>query len=536
MKKLISWIVIFFLFLEPTFAFKDYFAFWLRLQENEYDLVPKIEKQFWVRVPVVSVIYDDFEKWEIYKLAKTFKTLWTDRIYHISINPFWHNLLDLINSKDHWGWEKKYRNLFKMIKRSKVKVIFRSLHEMNWWWYSWSSDPANFKIFWRMMWNWSREEWLTKADILFDMSVNSQDLPAVDPSNIYQWWPVITCNQWIKDELGCHTFEDYYPWDEYVDLVWVTIYNWWDWARKEPWAKWRDPMNVIDELGYYTFWRMKKLWKPIFIDEAGSTSIDYHWDYDEFKLIDLYKEFHTSTWWVTATWTLAKDKWISKLPAIYTDPQVLWGAYFNADVTNGLNDRSQIWELDWTAIDPVRNFAYPSIISLLNDYRNMEFPTFYFDVSDETLKSRDWITDVRMEEIHAFISKYIVYKEWNLIMNPQYEITQKYPKYQLYLEKQLAKDPILCAYVNSKFKEIKCPIVTVSDYREKKAMFDMLSKNIESSPILLSNWWVWDQIEQIKNIVYWKFANVKTWSKWEKSRDIMIDYLNSYEKTFLDLR
>jgi len=30
----------------------------------------------------------------------------------------------------------------------------------------------------------------------------------------------------MKAKTGCFTFEDYYPGDEFVDLLGVTIYNW----------------------------------------------------------------------------------------------------------------------------------------------------------------------------------------------------------------------------------------------------------------------------------------------------------------------
>lgn len=363
------------------------------------------------------------------------------------------------------------------------------------------------------------------------MSVNSQDLPAEDPSDIRQWWSVITCNQTKKIEIWCHTFEDYYPWDEYVDLLWVTIYNWWTWARKEDWAKWRDPMTVINEPWYNTFDRMKKIWKPIFIDEAWTTSIKIEWPYDELKLIDIYKQYHTPDLWVTATWTIVKNNWIKKLPSIYTDSQVIWWAYFNADVTYWLNDRRQIWELDWTAIDPDRNFAYPAIINLLNDNRNLTYPTFYFNLSEKVFKSRIWPSDDEMILLHDYVSKYMFYKEGDLIMNDtSMDITNKNAKYMIYLEKRLASNPYLCEHISKKFTKMTCDLKNFKKNKFIQNAFDNLVYRIDKSNVRLSNWWIWEQIEFLK-VAYSYKSNINV-----KNKSVITWYLNDYEKNYLDLR
>lgn len=514
--------------------------FWLRLHDNEYDLITNIENKFNVNVPLVSVIYDDFNTWEIYKLAKTFSKLWNDRVYHISINPFWFSLKQLIEDENHMWWEKKYRKLFRLIKKYNVKVIFRSLHEMNWWWYSRASDPVRFPVFWKMMRNWSREEWLDKSNILFDFSINSQDLPVIEWATPSQHTPVITCNQQKKIDTWCYTFEDYYPWDEYVDLIWITIYNWWTWARKEYWARWRDPMTVINEPWYWTFDRMKKMWKPIFIDESWTTSINIKWPFDELKLIDIYKENHYRDDWKTATWTLVKDEWIKKLEHIYSDSQVVWGAYFNADVTNWLNDRRQIWELDWTAIDPVRNFAYPEMIKLLNDNRILKFPTFYFDFGDKQYKSREtWINESKMIEIHDYISRFMFYNEWNIITANNYEWKYKSAKYQYYLEKNLERNYVLCRLIKEKFDDIICKDSKNSNdlfYNQKYSAMKLIIDKVLSSDIILSNWWVRKYIEKYKKSYTNKFISKETTLYENKVYKEVIDFLNNYELRFLDLR
>lgn len=537
MKKIIIALILFFVFISRALAFDNYFIFGLRLHDNDYDIAKKIEKEFDVSVPVISLIYDDFNQWEATKLARTFKELWTERVYHISINPFWYSLKELIDWKEHIWWEKKYRNLFKIIKRYNVKVIFRSLHEMNWGWYSRSSDPQRFKVFWKMMWDWSREEWLDNSDILFDFSINSQDLPALDPDNIYQWWPVITCNQTKKLILWCHTFEDYYPGDEYVDLMWVTIYNWWNWARSESWASWRSPLWVINEFWYFTFDRMKKFNKPIFIDEAWSTSINEK-SFNNERNIKNYKLNHFWTQGKPATWTKAKNIWIWQLKNLYLDKRVLWWAYFNADFTNWLNDRSKIGELDWSAIDPSRLFAYPNIISIFNDSRMLRNPTLYFWISNEELSSKKWIDNYDMFYVHSLISKYLVYQEWNILTWSWYAWELRAQKYQKFLEKKISSDPVFCSFVASKFSIIKCE--ENSEFKwiiEKKKIFEFLKKQIDASDVKLSNWWIWEKAEFLKNQLYLELQKIDA-SLINKRIVVknMIDYLDFYEKNYLDLR
>lgn len=536
MKKILTVVILFFVLSNQVFAFENYFLFWLRLQDNDYDTAKRIESQFNVKIPVISLIYDDFNKWEALKLAKTFKELWNSRVYHISINPFWNNLKELIEDKTHKWWEQKYRNLFKIIKKYNVKVIFRSLHEMNGWWYSRSSDPYRFPIFWKMVWKWSREEWLDKSNILFDFSINSQDLPAVEWQDINQWTPVITCNQEIKVKTGCYTFEDYYPGNDYVDLLGVTIYNWWSWARRESWANWRDPLTVINEPWYRTLDRMKKFWKPIFIDEAWTTSIKED-SFDNDRNIRIYNENHFWKIWSPAKWTTVKNEWIGKLENLYLDKQILWWAYFNADVTYWFTDRSKIWELDWMAINPDKLFAYTNLIKILNNTKMLRNPTLYFDISEKELIWKNWITDDEMYEIENFIKPYIVFQEWKVLTNPwnSYLWKMRFVKYQKFLEEKIWKDPVFCSFVNYKFPKIQCDKnIRIKWLQEKLNVFKVLKTKINLSPIKLTNWWIWEQAEFIKKELNWKLLSCTNTQK--DSIKNMIDYIDYYENNYLDLR
>ncbi len=538
MKKFLSLVLLATFILNPlsVFASENFYLFWLRLQDNDYDIIPKLEKKFGVYVPIVSIIYDDFNRWEQEKLIKTFKNLGKDRIYHIDINPFWYSLSELMKDPKHKWWEEKYKSLFKIIKKLDVKVIFRFLHEMNGGWYSWSSDPASFPIFWKMVWNWSRDEWLDRSNILFDFSINSQDLPAIPGAIINQGTPVITCNQKQKEETWCLTFEDYYPGDDYVDIIWVTIYNWWKWARSESWANWRTPMEVINEPWYWTLNRMKKIWKPIFIDESWTTSIYYKEKYDPKKAIEIYNKNH---FWILeeypANWTLEKNIWLNQLHNLLLDPSIIGWIYFNADVTKWLTDRSQIWELDWTAIDSEKNFVYPAILDIFNDYKIIKDPSIYFEIPKKIIDSKKWITEEEMIELHWIISSLFEFKNWNILTSENFLWNNKTTKYQYYLEKKLEKDPYLCYLIKEKFDKIECKKIENDKYAKYKIQaLKNLFKNIKK-------WSDFSKFEIISKLNFLKLdltlrlKNSNFNLEWQIIINSVIEYLDAYKKTYLEI-
>jgi beta-mannanase len=121
-------------------------------------------------------------------------------------------------------FDAQYKQFFALVKSGDLKVIFRTMHEMNGGRYPRSSNPEAFKKAWIHVWNLSRAAGLTTQNILFDMSLNDRDLPAKNgkPS---QTATFIQCQPALKAKLHCPTFEDYYPGDKYVDLLGVTFYN-----------------------------------------------------------------------------------------------------------------------------------------------------------------------------------------------------------------------------------------------------------------------------------------------------------------------
>ena len=320
--------------------------------DNTVDNIVEIEKKYWVSFPITSFIFDPREQHNVPERMKEIKNkLWTEKIYHISISPNNYTAEQVAN----WAFDLQYLTFFHQIKDLNLKVIFRTMHEMNWGRYPRSSNPETFKKAWIHVRNLSREAGLDKNHILFDMSVNARDLPAKwgKPA---QTATFIECDPKSKQKLWCPSFEDYYPWDEYVDLMGVTFYNRGKWnSNRRRWT----PDQIINNPRRTTLSRIKKLKKPIFIDEVATTAVDYPEKYDYQRSLNTY-QFRTDL----------KDTRILQLrDFLQRETQIVGAIYFNVDLTNGLQHQI-IWELDRALINLSNNKFYESFWKL---YRSSNF-------------------------------------------------------------------------------------------------------------------------------------------------------------------
>ena len=320
--------------------------------DNTVDNIVEIEKKYWVSFPIASFIFDPREQHNVPERMKEIKNkLWTEKIYHISISPNNYTAEQVANG----AFDLQYLTFFHQIKDLNLKVIFRTMHEMNWGRYPRSSNPETFKKAWIHVRNLSREAGLDKNHILFDMSVNARDLPAKwgKPA---QTATFIECDPKSKQKLWCPSFEDYYPWDEYVDLMGVTFYNR---GKGNSNRRRGTPDQIINNPRRTTLSRIKKLKKPIFIDEVATTAVDYPEKYDYQRSLNTY-QFRTDL----------KDTRILQLRDFLQKEQQIVGAiYFNVDLTNGLQHQI-IGELDRALINLSNNKFYESFRDL---YRSSNF-------------------------------------------------------------------------------------------------------------------------------------------------------------------
>ena len=312
------------------------YYFWLKSADNTPENIENIESSLGVKLPVVSFIFDPRDDNDVLNsIDKIVEKLWTDRIYHFTISP------DMYSAKDvaMWKFDTQYKAFFKKIKEKNLHVIFRTMHEMNGWRYPWSSNPENFKAAWIHIWSLSRVVGLNEESILFDFSVNHRDMPTEwAPS---QKAPLIQCNQ---SSTGCYHFEDYYPWNEFVDVVWFTFYNRW---KANSNRQWLTPIQILYDPNWNTYERIKALNKPIIIDEVATTSVWYEWSYNFEKSRNEYLN-HDGR----------KDKRIHQLWEFLVNcPEISVVIYFNTDYTHGLSFKIT-WEADWAIVNMEDNKVY----------------------------------------------------------------------------------------------------------------------------------------------------------------------------------
>lgn len=291
------------------------------------------EKNYSTTVPIVGMIFDTYGETESTYLDYIVAKMGTGRIYHISISPYGFTALEV----EEWYYHTAYRRFFADMKRLDIKVVFRTMHEMNGGWYSRASEPDSFKRAWRIVHTMAREEFDLQSDrLLFSLSFNSQDLPSTElrptQTSYYEY-----CSQWRVDNIWrCPRMEDYYPGDRFVDMIGVTLYNR---GRSRPagWSIWKSPDYLFDEAGLLT--RLKQRNKPIIIDELGSTAVNFQWEWSQTKTTEVftYERVH-------------KDRRLRQLRTLLnTHPQIRAVVYFNIDATAGAT-KQVLWQADRSVI------------------------------------------------------------------------------------------------------------------------------------------------------------------------------------------
>lgn len=322
-----------------TYTSTDAYFLGLKSRDNSIENIQWVEKNVGIQLPIVSFIFDPWNENAYNTIAKIPYTLGRQRIYHITVAP------GMMTAKDvaEWKADESYKNFFELIQQLHIKVVFRTMHEMNGWWYPRSSDPANFAKAWKRVWQLSRDAWLTKEDILFDMSVNGWDMPTRDafPNQQSQ---LMYCYPAQKHKLKCPTFEDYYPGDDYVDVMWFTFYNRWKGHANR---LWQQPYEIVSHPQWKLLDRIKKIGKPLFVDEVWTTAVWYTENYNQQKSQEVF-----------AKETARKDAWLDNLRTFLdNETQIVWAIYFNVDLTYWLQ-HWQIWEADWSIFDVATNKIY----------------------------------------------------------------------------------------------------------------------------------------------------------------------------------
>ena len=344
MKKIWFLLLLFLLLPSSTFAF----VLGLKSTDNTVENIVKIEKDYNLYLPLIGFIYDPRERQDVVQeLEKMNQQLWNKRIYHISVSPNHFSAQEVADG----AFDREYTLFFQTIKRLKLKVIFRTMHEMNGGWYPRGSNPENFKKAWIHVWNLSRSLGLDQEDILFDFSVNHWDMPTLwKPS---QQAKLIQC----KPDKKCHHFEDYFPGEAYVDIVGATFYNRWKATSNR---LWKNPWQILNDPEWKTLERLKSLWKPLFIDEVWTTAVWYDEKYSSKASRSAFLSTESDT---------RKNQWLKELSALLKANHFLGAIYFNVDYTNGLTLPS-VWEADRAIINTTIDKFYDGFWDLYSSSKS----------------------------------------------------------------------------------------------------------------------------------------------------------------------
>ena len=357
------------------------YYFGMKSSDNSVGNIVNIETQLGVRLPIVSFIFDPWEHSNVLvKLEQIAEELGTNRIYHLTVSP------DMFSAKEvaEDVFDSQYLQFFEKVKELDLKVIFRTMHEMNGGRYPWGSNPKAFKEARIHVRQLSRTAGLNQENILFDFSVNHWDMPTKGtPSQtaiLYQCKPekIFTAKEKAAEQqrianlteaerlaeekkkksewTDCPRFEDYYPGDMYVDVVGFTFYNR---GKASSNRLWLSPEKILFDPDWRTFERLQKLWKPLIVDEVGTTAVWYSGTYN----------FEKSRAEYLNTTTL-KEAWLGELRSFLVKyPEILGAVYFNVDYTHGLSF-NVIGEADWAIVNLEDHKVYQGFYDL---YQHSEF-------------------------------------------------------------------------------------------------------------------------------------------------------------------
>jgi len=411
----------------------------------------QIEKKYDFNFPIVAFIFDPRDETEVSNILNNLNDKFgTEKIYHISLSPNNYSAKQVAE----WIFDQNYKKFFELVKKNDLKVIFRTMHEMNGGRYPRWSHPENFQKARIHVRNLSREIGLDQKNILFNMSVNHRDMPT--KSTPSQTAPLIVCNQknkfteiehktfistgyktekiekkipitqsrldkllwrnikynivWqsiqieypiykteIEKKQNCFTFEDYYPGNKYVDIMWVTFYNRW----KAGYNRHRlSPNQILNDKNRDTVKRLKSLNKPIFIDEVATTAVRYNWSYNQKSSQQSYLN----------DYNYKNNRLVSLKNFMLKNPEILGMVYFNIDYTNWLN-QWMIWESDRAIINLNNNKFYTWTYELYNNQSksNKIFNLFNNTNSEESEKTENnkakLLADLLIEKFGAEESK-----------------------------------------------------------------------------------------------------------------------------------
>ena len=399
MKQIKKLLLIFLLTL--WISITNWYVFGIKSADNTISNILEIKNRYNLDFNIIWFIFDPRSEDVLRTIDNLNNYLWTWKIYHITLSP---NSYTAKQVKE-WIFDNEYRQFFQKIKDNDLKVIFRIMHEMNWWRYSRWSNPEQFKQARIHVRELSREEWLDQNNILFDFSANHRDMPTKETPS--QNAKLITCNKYRTD---CYKFEDYYPWDNYVDIIWVTFYNRW----KATYSRQRySPNRILNDTNRNTLSRLKSFNKPIFIDEVWTTAVRYSWSYNFLKSKIAYNTDYDKK----------NERLLQLKEFMQENPEIIWMTYFNTDYTKWMATRIP-WEADRAIINLYNEKFYNWIYDLFLNGSEQDFENIKNIFSTQKKETKIYFTKKEKEDI----ANLLIEKFWKEESKYRINLAIKYTK------------------------------------------------------------------------------------------------------------
>lgn len=379
------------------------YTFSLLSHNDTIQSIQDIEENFDLTLPMVSFIWDEYGKHEQDTMKKLWSSFTKEKIYHITLSPEFYSSYQV----NQWLFDKSYRALFQQIKDEWLKVVFRTMHEMNGGRYPWSWDPTSFKQARKRIYNISREVGLDQQHILFDFSVNGHDMPTLWWATPSQTTALITCTQKLANTIWCLTREDYYPWDAYVDVMWVSFYNR---GKATSDRQRQSPRQIMEETQFTIRNRLLDQQKPIIIDEVGTTSVRYAWSYNRNQSIQYYE---------LDLWITRKNQRLIQLAnRAKSKPELVALNYFNVDRTMGLAWENE-WEADRSVIDLDHDRYYSGMMSLYQ-WSDNSLSKLFTTTDISSNKQRLWWDDSLTPPTKTIDTEKTISKNWDQTISKQH--------------------------------------------------------------------------------------------------------------------
>jgi beta-mannanase len=162
----------------------------------------------------------------------------------------------------------------------------------------------------------------------------------------------LSCTPARKARINCPVWENYYPGDEVVDIIWITVYNRGKANSNRQRLSFR---QIINDPNWNQRDRIRMVDKPIYIDEVWTTAVHYSENYSYRQSRSIFK-----------TLKKLKSAWLSELTATLNHtPEIVGVNYFNVDYTNGLRNWI-VGEADRKIVDPDEWVLYPGAQDLID--------------------------------------------------------------------------------------------------------------------------------------------------------------------------